>query len=100
VLTVGEFGRTPKVNGGAGRDHWARAQFALMAGGDVRGGQALGASDDKAAEPAGEGYTPDDVAASFYKNLGIDPHTEYASGTGRPITLVRDGRVIGGLFAG
>jgi hypothetical protein len=100
VLTVGEFGRTPKVNGGAGRDHWARAQFALMAGGDVRGGQALGASDDKAAEPAGEGYTPDDVAASFYQNLGIDPHTEYASGTGRPITLVRDGRAIDGLFAG
>jgi hypothetical protein len=98
VLAVGEFGRTPKVNGNSGRDHWARAQFALLAGGDVRGGQAIGASDDKAAEPAGDGFSPDDVAATLYRNLGIDPHTEYPSGTGRPITLVREGRPIRELF--
>jgi hypothetical protein len=98
VMTVGEFGRTPKVNGNSGRDHWARAQFALLAGGDVRGARAIGASDDKAAEPAGDGYTPDDLAASFYHNLGIDPATEYPTGAGRPITLIRDGRPIRALF--
>ena len=61
IVWGGEFGRTPKVNGRAGRDHWARAMFALMAGGDVRGGQVIGATDDKAAEPASDGFTPDDV---------------------------------------
>ncbi|HEY8504888.1 MAG TPA: DUF1501 domain-containing protein [Gemmataceae bacterium] len=98
VLVTGEFGRTPKVNGNAGRDHWARAMFALMAGGGVRGGRVIGATDDKAAEPKGTGYTPDDVAASFYHNIGIEPGTEYHTDTGRPVALVRDGKVIPGLF--
>jgi hypothetical protein len=94
VLVTGEFGRTPKINGGAGRDHWARAMFALLAGGGVRGGTLVGATDDKAAEPAGTGFTPDDLAATFYDKLGIDPATEYHTAAGRPITLVRDGNVI------
>jgi uncharacterized protein (DUF1501 family) len=97
VLVTGEFGRTPKVNGNAGRDHWARAMFALPAGGGVQGGAVVGATDDKAAEPAGTGYTPDDLAATFYHKLGIDPATEYHTAAGRPITLVRDGRVIAGV---
>jgi hypothetical protein len=100
VMVTGEFGRTPKVNGTRGRDHWARAMFSLMAGGGVRGGQAIGASNETAAEPAGDGFTPDDVAASFYQNLGIDPQKEYHSNTGRPITLVREGHAIRDLFAG
>jgi hypothetical protein len=94
VLAVGEFGRTPKVNGQAGRDHWAQAMFALMAGGDVRGGQVLGATDATASRPEGEGYSPDDLAATFYRNIGIDPEKEYQASSGRPIALVRDGRVI------
>ena len=76
IMATGEFGRTPKVNGRSGRDHWARAMFALMAGGDVRGGQAIGASNDKAAGPAGDGFTPDDPAASIYRNIVIDHRTE------------------------
>jgi hypothetical protein len=91
TLMTGEFGRTPKVNGTSGRDHWARAMFSLFAGGGVRGGQVLGASDDKAAEPADKGFTPDDVAATFYRRLGIDPQHEFQTGVGRPITLVREG---------
>lgn len=98
VLVTGEFGRTPKVNGRAGRDHWARAMFSLFAGGDVQGGQVIGSTDDKAGEPASDSYSPDDVAASFFKNIGIDPRTEYDANVGRPITLVREGKPIDGLF--
>ncbi len=98
VLATGEFGRTPKVNGEAGRDHWARAMCCVLAGGAVRGGQVLGASDEKAAEPAAKGFAPDDVAATFYHLLGIDHRKEYQTAAGRPITLVRDGNVIEGLL--
>ena len=100
VLVTGEFGRTPKVNGRGGRDHWARAMCSLMAGGDVRGGQVLGRTNDKAEEPLeGEGFSPDDLAASFLQNIGIDPKKEYDANVGRPITLIRDGSPIDGLLA-
>ncbi|MCA9247409.1 MAG: DUF1501 domain-containing protein [Planctomycetales bacterium] len=101
IFVTGEFGRTPKINNRSepgGRDHYPRCMFMLMAGGRVRGGQVIGESDDKATGPAHDGISPDDVAASFYHNLGIDPTTEYHSTTGRPITLVRNGKVIKGLF--
>ncbi len=99
ILVTGEFGRTPKVNEKAGRDHWARAMSALMAGGDVRGGRVVGATDEKAEGPVGDGFTPDDLAASFFHNIGIDPKTEYAANVGRPITLIRNGQPIPELFA-
>lgn len=99
ILVTGEFGRTPKVNGRAGRDHWARAMCALMAGGDVRGGQVIGETDDKAQGPLGDGYTPDDLAASFFRNIGIDPKNEYQANVGRPITLIRDGKPIPKLLS-
>lgn len=99
ILATGEFGRTPKINGTGGRDHWARAMCALMAGGTAQGGQVVGASDATASEPAGTGFTPDDLAASFFHNIGIDPHTEFHTNVGRPIILIRDGAVIPGLFS-
>lgn len=102
VYVTGEFGRTPKINSRSaegGRDHYPRCMFMLMAGGGVRGGQVIGESDDTASGPRHEAITPDDVAASFYHNLGIDPMLEYDSNTGRPITLVRDGKVIDRLFS-
>ena len=71
---------------------------AVMAGGDVKGGQVVGATDGTAAEPKSVGYTPDDLAASFFANIGIDPKTEFQSNVGRPITLIRDGSPIGNLF--
>ncbi|MCC9599571.1 DUF1501 domain-containing protein [Stieleria sp. JC731] len=101
VFVTGEFGRTPKINSRSaegGRDHYPRCMFMLMAGGGVRGGQVIGESDDTASGPRHEGITPDDVAASFYHNLGIDPTIEFNSSTGRPITLVRDGSVVNQLF--
>ncbi|QDT02459.1 hypothetical protein K227x_08360 [Rubripirellula lacrimiformis] len=102
IYVTGEFGRTPKINSRSaegGRDHYPRCMFMLMAGGGVRGGQVIGESDDSAAGPRHEAITPDDVAASFYHNLGIDPTLEYDTNTGRPITLVRDGKIIQQLFS-
>ncbi len=102
IFVTGEFGRTPKINTRSAegdRDHYPRCMFMLMAGGAVRGGQVIGESDDTASGPRHEGISPDDVAASFYYNLGIDPAMEYDSNTGRPITLVRDGSVVEQLFS-
>jgi uncharacterized protein (DUF1501 family) len=98
VFVVGEFGRTPKVNERAGRDHWPRAMTALLAGGGVKCGQVVGASDAKGMGPAAEGFTPDQLAASFYHTLGIDHRKEYHTAGGRPVMIVRDGSLIRGLF--
>lgn len=97
VMAAGEFGRTPKINKTGGRDHWPRAMCAVMAGGDVRGGQVIGETDATAAEPMSIGYSPDDLAASFFTNIGISPESEFQSNAGRPITLVREGSPIPGL---
>ena len=99
ILVTGEFGRTPKVNGKAGRDHWARAMSSILAGGSTNTGQVIGATDEKAQAPAGDAYTPDDLAASFFQNIGINPKTEYEANVGRPITLIRNGNPIPGLVA-
>ena len=94
IMAAGEFGRTPKINKSGGRDHWARAMCAVMAGGDVAGGQAIGETDATAAEPASVGFSPDDLAASFFTNIGIPPKTEFQTNVGRPVMLVRDGSPI------
>ncbi len=102
VFVTGEFGRTPKINtrdAEGGRDHYPRCMFMLMAGGGVKGGQVLGESDETASAPKHEGFSPDDVAATFYHTLGIDHTKEYQSNTGRPITIVRDGKIIRNLLA-
>jgi uncharacterized protein (DUF1501 family) len=102
VFVTGEFGRTPKINNRSadgGRDHYPRCMFMLLAGGGIRGGQVVGKSDDKAMQPDGAGFSPGDVAATFYHTLGIDHTKEYHTSTGRPITIVRDGHVIRELFS-
>jgi uncharacterized protein (DUF1501 family) len=98
VYVTGEFGRTPKINPRAGRDHWPRAFSMLMGGGGIKGGRVIGASDDKGMGPADEPITPDQVAASFYHALGIDFTKEYQTNTGRPVMVVREGSVIKDLF--
>lgn len=98
VCVTGEFGRTPQVNGRAGRDEWPRAMSVLFAGGGVKGGQAIGKADAKGMGPAGDPLTPEQVAASFYHGLGIDPKKEYESGSGLPVQIVRGGAVIAGLY--
>lgn len=100
VYVTGEFGRTPKINTErGGRDHYPRCMFMLMAGGGVSGGRVLGESNETATEPLNDGFSPDDVAASFYHNLGIDHTKEYHTNTGRPVMIVREGEVIQELFA-
>jgi len=100
ILMTGEFGRTPKINPQrAGRDHYPRAMSMVMAGGGIRGGQVIGATDDKGTEPTRDAHAPDDVAATFYTALGINPTKEYHTNTGRPVMIVREGTPIDKLLA-
>ena len=94
VYVTGEFGRTPKVNPRAGRDHYPRAMFTLLAGGGIKMGQVVGASDEKGEGPKDKGITPDDIAATFYTALGINPQKEYKTPSGRPVMITRYGAAI------
>jgi uncharacterized protein (DUF1501 family) len=70
---MGEFGRTPKINANAGRDHWGDCSSALLAGGGIRGGQVLGRSDQHGAFPIADRVDPVDIQATLYHCLGLDP---------------------------
>lgn len=95
VLAWGEFGRTPKVNGNAGRDHWPRVSMGLMAGGGLKVGQVIGATDKWAAEATARPVHYQDVIATLYHHLGVDPHQATLTDiTGRPQHLVSVGQVI------
>jgi hypothetical protein len=94
VYCTGEFGRTPKINKGAGRDHWARSMAVILAGGGFKRGYVHGSTDAQGMAPASEPCTPDDIAATIFQQLGIDPHQELQTPSGRPIQLFREGRVI------
>jgi uncharacterized protein (DUF1501 family) len=84
VVAWGEFGRTPRVNAQAGRDHYPNVFSAALAGGPVQGGRVVGASDSKAAFPVAEAKTPQDVLATIYRFLGVDVHKPYLDHAGRP----------------
>ncbi|MFO0800835.1 MAG: DUF1501 domain-containing protein [Gemmataceae bacterium] len=98
VVVVGDFGRTPKVSN-AGRDHWAPCFSALFAGAGVRPGVVVGRSDKTSAYPATTPYSPDDLGATVYHALGVDPHSEVRDRLDRPVQLNR-GEVIQPLFTG
>jgi hypothetical protein len=99
VYCAGEFGRTPKINKNAGRDHWARSMAVLLAGGGFRGGYGHGTTDAQGMAPATDPVTPDDLSATLFHLLGIDPHRELQTPTGRPVQLFREGRVVEKLLA-
>ena len=99
VYCAGEFGRTPKVNKNAGRDHWARSMAVVLAGGGFKKGYAHGTTDAQGMAPATEACTPDDISSTIFHNLGIDPQTELQTSTGRPIKLFREGHVVEKLLA-
>ena len=99
VFVTGEFGRTPKINPRAGRDHYPRAMFCLLAGGGIKGGQVVGESDAKGEGPKDKPITPDEVAATFYSALGVNPRKEYLTPTGRPVMITRNGEPIKALFS-
>jgi hypothetical protein len=99
VMCAGEFGRTPKINKNAGRDHWARSMACVLAGGGFKRGYAHGSTDASGMAPATEPCTPDDVASTVFTQLGIDPHLELQTPTGRPVQLFREGKAIDKLLA-
>jgi hypothetical protein len=99
VVVMGEFGRSPKVNPWAGRDHWPRCYSVLLAGGGVRGGHIAGKSDHIGADPAENPVTPEDVVATLYALLGISPETQLPDHLGRPVRLGCGGKVIHGVMA-
>jgi hypothetical protein len=95
VVWMGEFGRTPKLNKNAGRDHWGFCQSVLMAGGGVRGGQVYGSSDASAAYAAELPVSPDDLAATVFHSLGIPLDREMIDAQGRPLPLCSGKPVLG-----
>lgn len=87
ILCFGEFGRTPKINANAGRDHWGPCSTTLVAGGGLRTGQVIGASDKIGAYPTTEPINPIDVHATMYHALGIDPHATIHDALQRPFAI-------------
>ncbi len=100
VVVMGEFGRTPKLNKGQpgipipGRDHWGQAMSVILAGGGLRGGQVVGATNSKAEHPIDRPLKPSDVLATIYHVLGINPKLTFPDLSGRPIYLLDDGKAI------
>jgi uncharacterized protein (DUF1501 family) len=88
VCVWGEFGRTPKINKDAGRDHWARVNFALLSGGGMRTGQVIGSTDSAAAEAKDDPIPYPNVLATVYKNLDIDPHAMVYDVSNRPSPIL------------
>ncbi len=97
VIAMGEFGRTPRINKTAGRDHWPYCYSVILAGGGLRGGIAYGSSDKLGAYPDTDAVTPSDLAATLFWRLGLDPAREIIDLTGRPYKLA-DGRPIRAVF--
>lgn len=94
VVLMGEFGRTPKLNALGGRDHWPRAGFVALAGGGVRGGQVIGATNGFGEVPIDRPVSPEDLAWSLLTRMGINPATELTTPTGRPVRLLNQGTFI------
>jgi hypothetical protein len=97
VVWMGDMGRTPRINNGAGRDHWSFCYSVLLAGGGVRPGQVYGSSDRTASYPSTSPVSPADLAATIYHCLGIDPRTHVADQQGRPL-VASAGQVVRGLI--
>ena len=87
---MGEFGRTPKINKNVSRDHWPQCYTVLLAGGCVKQGYVYGSSDSHGATPDENPVTPEDLAATIYYALGIDPATEIYTRDDRPLVIGGD----------
>jgi hypothetical protein len=98
VYCAGEFGRTPRINGNAGRDHWPRSMAVFLAGGGLKPGVAHGSTDANGMAPETDACSPADVSATIMSLLGINPTQEVRTPTGRPVALFRDGNVIDALI--
>lgn len=99
VVAMGEFGRTPKINKKAGRDHWGRAGSLIFAGAGVQGGRVIGATDKNGAFVTDRPVRPADVCWTIYDALGIDPTKELHTPEGRPVSILAEGSTIQELYA-
>ena len=97
VIMMGEMGRTPQINNRAGRDHWSMTQTVLWAGGGVKAGQVIGATDKHCAFPTTEPYGVEDIICTLFHQLGVDTTKTYHTPLGRPVPIVNGGKVIPGL---
>jgi hypothetical protein len=98
VYCAGEFGRTPLINGHAGRDHWANCFSVVMGGGGIKGGQLVGASEPKGGAVVERLVTPQDLLATLYRVLDVPLQTHFQDSTGRPVSIVGSGQPIGELL--
>jgi hypothetical protein len=98
VVWMGEFGRTPFINKNVSRDHWPQCYSVILAGGGIKRGFIYGASDKNGAYPAENPVKPDDIAATMYYLMGIDPHTEVRDAANRPL-LIANGKPIMDVMA-
>jgi hypothetical protein len=94
LVISGEFGRTPRVNGGAGRDHWAPLSTLALAGGGLKMGQVVGESNAKVEVPKSRPITPQDLMATIFQVLGIDQDLQFKDPSGRPIPMINGGKPI------
>ncbi len=99
LVVWGEFGRTPRVNGTAGRDHWPAVMSAMIAGGGIRTGQVIGSTDGTASDAAERPVRVREVVATLYAALGISPGTVFVDPQSRPVPLVHDAEPIAELLA-
>jgi uncharacterized protein (DUF1501 family) len=99
VVAVGEMGRTPQPTADWGRGHWSTLFPAVIAGGGIRGGALYGRSDKNGTVPEEHPVSPEDLAATIYYALGIDPELAILDRSGRPVPLVADGKPVTALFA-
>jgi len=98
IIWMGEFSRTPRINGNAGRDHWARSWSIVVGGAGMKGGIAVGETSDDGTKVESEPYSSQDVMASVCKALGISLQTTFTSNSGRPMKIANSGKIIKNLF--
>ena len=94
IIWMGEFGRTPRINGNTGRDHWARSWSVVVGGGGLKGGLAIGKTNEDGTAVDGPSYSSEDVMASVCKSMGISLDTTFTSNDGRPMKIANSGRLI------
>ncbi len=99
VMVSSEFGRTPKINATAGRDHWPKVFSVMLAGGGIKKGMIYGSSDSTASEPEDDALSVEDLSMTVYNQLGIDGEKRLIAPGNRPIDIVRDGKVVKEILA-
>jgi len=98
VIWMGEFGRTPNINGNTGRDHWARSWSVVAGGAGMTPGVAIGQTNEDGTRVEGQTYSSEDLMATVCKSLGIDLETTFTSTSGRPMKIANSGKLIEGLI--